>query len=430
MRKNIEELQNENFLLNMELQKYNEVFIFYIIQSNHPKSDNEKYFALEKKLQKLNLSLNQKVGELKDKCNEHDNLFLEFQELKSKVINYEQIIRNDEAQINQQKEEIEILNEGNRIFENSIIYLNDKLIKKEKFIDDLLKEINHIQSLNKTNIEKNDFILNQVNELFNLHGSNINYRNDLINEIENLNKKIYLLNKVNTENKNDIMMLSNSFNENIFKQNTYFFEKDSFDDSVYKNYKRVTKSYSEIIISFKTNFFKLIEFYNNFKKNEKIIKVNLTNYMKHFDGKIEFFHKNFEKKINKQKEKISFLKKVILEKKFDFFLQFDVFKQLNKEVSLFSECKESITKKLDYIHGELNFLDKSSSNQFSNKSFKNIISSKNKTSTNLIFIKNEEIREIHNNKEQENKAEKLSSNHNKHEDDLYFTNDINKLSEK
>ena len=225
-------------------------------------------------------------------------------------------------------------------------------------------------------------------------------------------------------------MLSNSFNENIFKQNTYFFEKDSFDDSVYKNYKRVTKSYSEIIISFKTNFFKLIEFYNNFKKNEKIIKVNLTNYMKHFDGKIEFFHKNFEKKINKQKEKISFLKKVILEKKFDFFLQFDVFKQLNKEVSLFSECKESITKKLDYIHGELNFLDKSSSNQFSNKSFKNIISSKNKTSTNLIFIKNEEIREIHNNKEQENKAEKLSSNHNKHEDDLYFTNDINKLSEK
>ena len=430
MRKNIEELQNENFLLNMELQKYNEVFIFYIIQSNHPKSDNEKYFALEKKLQKLNLSLNQKVGELKDKCNEHDNLFLEFQELKSKVINYEQIIRNDEAHINQQKEEIEILNEGNRIFENSIIYLNDKLIKKEKFIDDLLKEINHIQSLNKTNIEKNDFILNQVNELFNLHGSNINYRNDLINEIENLNKKIYLLNKVNTENKNDIMMLSNSFNENIFKQNTYFFEKDSFDDSVYKNYKRVTKSYSEIIISFKTNFFKLIEFYNNFKKNEKIIKVNLTNYMKHFDGKIEFFHKNFEKKINKQKEKISFLKKVILEKKFDFFLQFDVFKQLNKEVSLFSECKESITKKLDYIHGELNFLDKSSSNQFSNKSFKNIISSKNKTSTNLIFIKNEEIREIHNNKEQENKAEKLSSNHNKHEDDLYFTNDINKLSEK
>ena len=430
MRKNIEELQNENFLLNMELQKYNEVFIFYIIQSNHPKSDNEKQFALEKKLQKLNLSLNQKVGELKDKCNEHDNLFLEFQELKSKVINYEQIIRNDEAQINQQKEEIEILNEGNRIFENSIIYLNDKLIKKEKFIDDLLKEINHIQSLNKTNIEKNDFILNQVNELFNLHGSNINYRNDLINEIENLNKKIYLLNKVNTENKNDIMMLSNSFNENIFKQNTYFFEKDSFDDSVYKNYKRVTKSYSEIIISFKTNFFKLIEFYNNFKKNEKIIKVNLTNYMKHFDGKIEFFHKNFEKKINKQKEKISFLKKVILEKKFDFFLQFDVFKQLNKEVSLFSECKESITKKLDYIHGELNFLDKSSSNQFSNKSFKNIISSKNKTSTNLIFIKNEEIREIHNNKEQENKAEKLSSNHNKHEDDLYFTNDINKLSEK
>ena len=206
MRKNIEELQNENFLLNMELQKYNEVFIFYIIQSNHPKSDNEKYFALEKKLQKLNLSLNQKVGELKDKCNEHDNLFLEFQELKSKVINYEQIIRNDEAHINQQKEEIEILNEGNRIFENSIIYLNDKLIKKEKFIDDLLKEINHIQSLNKTNIEKNDFILNQVNELFNLHGSNINYRNDLINEIENLNKKIYLLNKVNTENKNDIMM--------------------------------------------------------------------------------------------------------------------------------------------------------------------------------------------------------------------------------
>lgn len=251
---------------------------------------------MEKKVQKLNLSLNEKILELKEKCNENDTMFLEFQELKSKIANFENIISINEGTILQQKDDIEILIEGNKIFENNIINLNEKLEKKDKIIHNLLEEINHIQILNKSNIEKNKFIYSQVNEIMSAYGQSLNYSNTLLKELENLHKNNSLLEKVNAENKKDILALSNSFNENCFKQNTFFFEKDSFDDCVYKTYKKLSKSYSEMIISFKSNFSKLIEFYNNSKKSEKIIKVNVMNYMKFFDGKIDQFYKSFERR--------------------------------------------------------------------------------------------------------------------------------------
>jgi len=374
-------------------------------------------------MQKLNLSLNEKILELKEKCNENDTMFLEFQELKSKIANYENIISNNEGLFNQQKDDIEILIEGNRIFENNIITLNEKLERKDKIIQNLLEEINHIQTLNKSNLEKNKFVSSQVNEIIAGYGESVNYSNTLLKEIEILYKNNSLLEKVNAENKKDILALSNSFSENCFKQNTYFFEKDSFDDSVYKAYKRLSKSYSDMIISFKTNFSKLIEFYNNSKKSEKIIKVNVLNYMKFFDGKIEQFYKNFERKYTKQLGKINFLKKILLEKKFSFLCNNDFFNTLKEEVTQFKEYKDEVNNKIKELSSSLPYtqaLPKQGSSisltpQVQNKTKLNM-----SINSDLVPFKKEESKLNYKLKENENKIQLLLEEKKRLEESLSF----------
>lgn len=294
----------------------------------------------------------------------------------------------------------------NNIIDSCILNQNEKLKMKEQIISELLREISQIQELNRSNLEKNSQILPMVNDII-TSSTEVNQINTLLKEIVTLNSRITLLSEINFDNKNDIITLSNALNENIFMQKTYFFEKETFDDSVYKNYKRLTKSYADMIISFKTNFSKLIDFYTNSKKCEKIIMVNVMNFMKFFEGKMEVFYKNFEKKYTKQKEKIIRLKKLILEKKFEFFSGFDVFKQLKKEIILFAEYKNEINKKISFLYECNTKLDLKSSN----KPHQVQKMSKHKTSSNLILISKKESIE-------RSKIVKLTSDNKKHEEDF------------
>jgi hypothetical protein len=145
--------------------------------------------------------------------------------------------------------------------------------------------------------------------------------------------------------------------------------------------------------------------------------------MKFFDGKIEQFYKNFERKYTKQLGKINFLKKIIMEKKFSFLCKNDFFNTFKEEVAQFQDFKEKINTKIKELSSSLpctQILPKQGSSisltpQVHNKTKLNI-----SINSDIVPFKKEESKLNSKLKENENKIQQLLDDKKRLEENLSF----------
>ena len=140
----INQLKNENYLLNLDNNNLKGV-------SSSDNSIGIKNNSTSSEKQ------NQNFNELEDKLLLIDDQYKEIERLRTSIEGLEESNDRNENLISQFKEEIETILEGNKIYENDIIYKNNEILKHRRnllFSNNLIEKFSKILELKNTILQK------------------------------------------------------------------------------------------------------------------------------------------------------------------------------------------------------------------------------------------------------------------------------------
>lgn len=232
-------------------------------------------------------------------------------------------LEDNEYTIKQQKDDLDVLFESNFMFENKIKELKaetesreDFYIRSEKTAESLKSEIldilEMIRSISEEN-QQNLFNVNSITSALNQNQWNINrIFENLWSQNNSYGQQNHLMRK-EISNLEDLISKSNMENKILIK------EKEEFEIRLLEKTHKIWEKYKSLMTKPKNNEIKktnnntnniMIVNNNTFNQNENsLIAMNLKNFVKYFDKKMEYFSKIYMNKFKNQKEKIERIKK-------------------------------------------------------------------------------------------------------------------------